>query len=103
MKKILAILIAAMLLLSTAAVAEEGLTYIYGWGIGGDTQGPVEGWVADVWAKKGLQLEAIGNGNQADKMQAMLASGDLPTVTRFSNWDEFNLALDAGYLLCLDD
>lgn len=103
MKKILAILIAAMLLLSTAAVAEEGLTYILGWGIGGDTQGPVEGWVADIWAKKGLQLEAIGNGNQNDKMQAMLASGDLPAVTRFNNWDQFNLALDAGYLLNLDD
>lgn len=104
MKKFLAILLAAMMVLGGTAMAEsDELTYILGWGIGGDTQGPITGWVGDVWAKKGLQLEAVGNGNSEEKMQTMLASGDIPDVIRFNNWDQFEIALEAGYLLCLDD
>lgn len=104
MKRFFAILLAAMLVLGSTAMAEsDELTYILGWGIGGDTQGPITGWVGDVWAKKGLQLEAVGNGNSEEKMQTMLASGDIPDVIRFNNWDQFEIALEAGYLLCLDD
>ena len=104
MKKFLAILLAALMILGGTAMAEsDNLTYILGWGIGGDTQGPVTGWVGDVWAKKGLQLEAIGNGNSEEKMQAMLASGDIPDIIRFNTWNQFEIALEADYLLCLDD
>lgn len=61
MKKVLAFLLAIMLLAGSAAMAEEAeqeLYYLRGWGIGGDTQGPVTGWVGDLWAEKGFQLEA---------------------------------------------
>lgn len=102
-KKIMALLMAVLLLGTQAAMADD-LVSILGWGIGGDTQGPVTGWVGDLWATKGLQLEAIGSsGNADEKMQVMLASGDIPDVIRFSNWTQFTTALEAGYLLCLDD
>ena len=55
MKKVLAFLLVIMLLAGSAAMAEEAeqeLYYLRGWGIGGDTQGPVTGWVGDLWAKR---------------------------------------------------
>ena len=106
MKKVLAFLLAIMLLAGSAAMAEEAeqeLYYLRGWNIGGDTQGPVTGWVGDLWAEKGLQLEAIGDGTSVEQMQIMLASGDIPDVIRFSNWEDYETAVEAGYLLCLDD
>lgn len=106
MKKVLAFLLAIMLLAGSAAMAEEAeqeLYYLRGWGIGGDTQGPVTGWVGDLWAEKGFQLEAIGDGNSEEQMQIMLASGDIPDVIRFSRWEDYETAVEAGYLLCLDD
>ena len=106
MKKVLAFLLAIMLLAGSAAMAEEAeqeLYYLRGWGIGGDTQGPVTGWVGDLWAEKGFQLEAIGDGTSVEQMQIMLASGDIPDVIRFSNWEDYETAVEAGYLLCLDD
>lgn len=103
MKKLLALLLAAMLVLGGTALAEGDLFYLLGYGIGSDFQGPVTGWVGDLWAEKGFQLEAVGNGNTTEQMQIMLASGDLPDVVRFANWQDFELAVDAGYLLCLDD
>ncbi len=101
-KKLLALLLAVMMILGSTAMAEE-LTSILGWGIGGDTQGPLTGWVGELWAKKGLQLEAVGNGNSEEKMQVMLASGDIPDVIRFASWVDFETAIDAGYLLNLDE
>ena len=62
MKKVIAIALAFMLVFAGTAMADD-LVSILGWGIGGDTQGPLTGWVGDLWATKGFQLEAIGNGN----------------------------------------
>ena len=102
MKKVIAIALAVMLVFAGTAMADD-LVSILGWGIGGDTQGPLTGWVGDLWATKGFQLEAIGNGNSEEKMQAMLASGDIPDLIRFNNWEQYEIAVQAGYLLCLDD
>ena len=66
MKKLLALLLAAVMVFGGAAMAEEGLVNVFGWGIGGDTQGPVTGWVGDLWAEQGFELEAIGNGNSEE-------------------------------------
>ncbi len=101
-KKLFALVLAVMMILSSTAMAEE-LTSILGWGIGGDFQGPITGWQGELWAEKGLQLEAIGNGNNEEKMQVMLASGDIPDVIRFANWVDFETAIEAGYLLNLDE
>jgi len=102
MKKILAILLAAMLAFGATAMADELVT-IVGSGIGGDIAGPVGGWVGDLWAEKGYQLEALATNNNTEQIQIWLASGDLPEIIRFGNWKDYETAVEAGYLVALDD
>lgn len=102
MKKILAILLAAVMAFGATAMADELVT-ITGSGIGGDIAGPVGGWVGDLWAEKGFSLEALATNNNDEQIQIWLASGDLPEVIRFSKWERYETAVEAGYLIALDD
>ncbi len=104
MKRLLTLFLVLALALPIMAGAEnaQDLTLIRGFNIGGDTGGPIGGWVGDLWATKGLKLESIAGSNATEQMALMLSSGDLPDVVRFTNWVDFELAVEAGYLLDLE-
>lgn len=101
MKKLLTVTLAFVMLMTMSAALADELTLIKGYNIGADTGGPITGWVGDLWATKGLQLEAINTANSPEQVSLMLSSGDLPSIVRFANWVDFEMAIEAGYLLDL--
>lgn len=63
------------------------------------------GHIADLLKKKcNVELEALLSGAQAlQKLQAMMATGELPDIVIFNSKDQVKNAIEAEMLLCMDD
>ena len=64
-----------------------------------------KGWWPEILKKEtGVQLEFLPTGDQAnEKLQALMASGELPDITVFMDRKQVEDAVKANMLLCLDD
>lgn len=68
----------------------------------GGVEGPASGWLDDYIIKKtGVHVERIIVA--AERMQAMLASGELADVISFQGWENYESAVKGSMLVSLDD
>lgn len=66
--------------------------------------GVITGWVGDYLKEKGVELELISCGDQGEqKLQAYIASGELPDVVAFKTYKQVQDAAAAGLLIDLDE
>lgn len=102
MKKIVSLLLTVMMLLSclSFASAEDQIvkiTYFPGNSMAGS--GELTGFNAALFARHGIELEIIPHS--AEKLQGMLASGDMPDVMWLPE-QELKIAMESGMLLDLE-
>lgn len=101
MKKILSLALVVMMVLgcmSFASAETVKITYFPGNSMAGS--GELTGYNAVMFANEGLTIEIIPHS--AEKLQGMLASGDLPDVMWLPE-QELKIAMEADMLLKLDD
>lgn len=70
-----------------------------------NTSGLLAGWWCDILAQQcGAKLEMMPAGDQGEqKLQALMASGELPDLVIFKDKKQVEDAVRANLLLCLDD
>lgn len=70
-----------------------------------NTSGLQKGWWADILKNEcGVMLELLPSGDQGEqKLQALMASGELPDVVVFKDKKQVEDAVRGNMLLCLDD
>lgn len=70
-----------------------------------NTSGLAEGWWADILREKvGVELEILPSGNEGEqKLQALMASGELPDIVVFKDYKSVENAVAGDMLLAYDD
>jgi putative aldouronate transport system substrate-binding protein len=90
---------------TTAAAADGEVVELSILSLPANTSGLAEGWWADEVEKAvGVRLNLIPSGDQGEqKLQALMASGELPDLVVFKDYKQLENAVDGDMLLAYDD
>ncbi len=111
MKRFLSVLVSGILLstilfglVGTAFAGEETIT-LKVFSMPANTSGILEGWTADILKKRlGIAIDILPSGDQGEqKLQALMASGDLPDIVVFKENTQVINAVAGDMLLAFDD
>ena len=89
----------------TSASSNEDVVELEVLSLPANSSGVLEGWWADEVEKAvGVRLNLIPSGDQGEqKLQALMASGDLPDIVVFKDHKQLMNAVEANMLLSYDD
>lgn len=109
-KKLLALLLAAsmtipMVTTTVAAEEEKEPVTLDVFAMPSNTSGIQENWYADILEEKfGVKLNLLPSGDQGEqKLQALMASGELPDIVVFKEYSQVANAVAGDMLLAYDD